>query len=95
MGRVVCLAESESWLSEHKLESSEDKEVTASSSALNGSMQDQQQLVATSNKGKQPLRGPFVPTLEEVHEAFDHIKAIRYNQPLHLSGKSSPSRLMG
>lgn len=92
MGRVVCLAESESWLSEHKLDTPEDEEdATTSTSALNGSMQDQQQMVTTSNKGKQPLRGPFVPTLEEVHEAFDHIKAIRYNQPLHLSGKLAPS----
>ena len=42
-----------------------------------------------SKKGKEPLRGPFVPTIEEIHEAFDHIKAIRYNQPLHLGGKLS------
>lgn len=89
MGRVVCLAESESWLSEHKLESPEDEEVPTSASPMNGGLQEQQQVVATSSKGKQPLRGPFVPTLEEVHEAFDHIKAIRYNQPLHLSGKSA------
>ena len=37
-------------------------------------------------KGKSPLRGPFVPTVEEIHEAFDWIKPIRYNQPLHLGG---------
>nr|XP_019012680.1 cleavage and polyadenylation specificity factor subunit 2 [Kwoniella pini CBS 10737]OCF51461.1 cleavage and polyadenylation specificity factor subunit 2 [Kwoniella pini CBS 10737] len=49
MGRVVCLAEVESWRSER----------------------------------------PFVPTIEEVHEAFDWIKAIRYNQPLHLGGDLS------
>lgn len=83
---MVCLAESESWLSEHKLDTPE-YEAAPSASAVNGSMQDQQQVVMTSNKGKEPLRGPFVPTLDEVHEAFDHIKAIRYNQPLHLSGQ--------
>jgi cleavage and polyadenylation specificity factor subunit 2 len=44
-----------------------------------------------SKKGKEPLRGPFVPTMEEIHEAFDHIKAIRYNQPLHLGGMFSSS----
>ena len=38
------------------------------------------------DKGKQPLRGPFVPTIEQVHEAFDFVKPIRYNQPLHLGG---------
>lgn len=92
MGRVVCLAESESWLSEHKLDVQEDEEPTTASSDLNGNMQQDQQMVMTSNKGKQPLRGPFVPTLEEVHEAFDHIKAIRYNQPLHLSGMSPLNR---
>lgn len=42
------------------------------------------------DKGKKPLRGPFVPTVEEVHEAFDWVKAIRYNQPLHLGGELCP-----
>nr|ODO01039.1 cleavage and polyadenylation specificity factor subunit 2 [Cryptococcus depauperatus CBS 7855] len=36
---------------------------------------------------KKPFKGPFVPTTEEIHEAFDWIKAVRYNQPLHLSGE--------
>jgi cleavage and polyadenylation specificity factor subunit 2 len=35
------------------------------------------------------LRGPFVATEEEVNEAFDQIKAVRYSQPIHLSGESS------
>lgn len=86
MGRVVCLAESESWLGEHEIETSaqegEAKQQENGESA-EGTM------VSVSAKGKQPLRGPFVPTTEEVHEAFDHIKAIRYNQPIHLSGKSA------
>lgn len=34
------------------------------------------------------LKGPFVCTAEEINEAFDHIKAVRYSQPIHLSGKS-------
>lgn len=33
------------------------------------------------------LKGPFVCTAEEINEAFDHIKAVRYSQPIHLSGK--------
>lgn len=73
MGRVVCLAESESWRSEHEMEATE------------GDAEEQND-GQISKKGKEPLRGPFVPTMEEIHEAFDHIKAIRYNQPLHLGG---------
>lgn len=29
---------------------------------------------------------PYVPTVEQIHEAFDWIKSVRYNQPLHLGG---------
>lgn len=29
---------------------------------------------------------PYVPTMEQIHEAFDWIKSVRYNQPLHLGG---------
>lgn len=89
MGRVVCLAESESWLSEHKLEQKEDEEVKVDGSQVDGGQE--LQVATASKKGKEPLRGPFVPTIEEVHEAFDHIKAIRYNQPLHLTGTSIPA----
>jgi cleavage and polyadenylation specificity factor subunit 2 len=78
MGRVVCLTESESWRSEHPVEPSDDE-------AAEGEQNESR----VSKKGKEPLRGPFVPTQEEIHEAFDHIKAIRYNQPLHLGGKST------
>lgn len=62
MGRVVCLAESESWRSECPVPDPEENS---------------------------EFKGPFVPTIEEIHEAFDHIKAIRYNQPLHLGGELS------
>lgn len=41
---------------------------------------------AIISKGSNPPRGRYVPTVEEIHEAFNHIKAIRYNQPLHLGG---------
>ncbi|WVR06284.1 hypothetical protein IAU60_003314 [Kwoniella sp. DSM 27419] len=72
MGRVVCLAEVESWRSECAVEGP--------------SANQADEAEGSKDKGKKPLRGPFVPTLEEVHEAFDWIKAIRYNQPLHLGG---------
>jgi Cft2 family RNA processing exonuclease len=38
-------------------------------------------------------KGPFVCTAEEINEAFDHIKAVRYSQPIHLSGKSTAASL--
>ncbi|OWT40034.1 cleavage and polyadenylation specificity factor subunit 2 [Cryptococcus neoformans] len=69
MGRVVCLAEAESWRAECPVESEGD--------------------VAEDDGSKKPLKGPFVPTVEEVHEAFDWIKAVRYSQPLHLGGDFS------
>lgn len=34
----------------------------------------------------QPTTGPFVCTPEQINEAFDHVKAVRYSQPIHLSG---------
>lgn len=76
---MVCLAETESWLSEHPAE-----EVTAL--AVDRESRESNR---ADVKGKQPLRGPFVPTIEQVHEAFDWVKAIRYNQPLHLGGMLS------
>ena len=73
MGRVVCLADVESWRSEHAVDDSPES-------------------TDPNDKGKKPMRGPFVPTVEEVHEAFDAIKAVRYNQPLHLEGGWTPLR---
>lgn len=72
MGRVVCLAEAESWRAECPVESED---------------------VAEDDGSKKPLKGPFVPTVEEVHEAFDWIKAVRYSQPLHLGGQYFKSLL--
>jgi cleavage and polyadenylation specificity factor subunit 2 len=85
MGRVVCLSEADGWRSECAVDTSSlsmvengDSDMKAEGSAR----------LTKLDKGKQPLRGPFVPTVEEIHEAFDWIKAIRYNQPLHLGGRS-------
>jgi cleavage and polyadenylation specificity factor subunit 2 len=83
MGRVVCLAEAESWRSEHPV-LDETAVTQANGNALDHDMEADEQ--TTDDKGKTPLRGPFVPTVEEIHEAFDWIKPIRYNQPLHLGG---------
>lgn len=90
MGRVVCLAEAESWRSECLVE--EVSPSTANGDAEDHEMDGEEKSMAeagqSKEKGKTPLRGPFVPTVEEVHEAFDWIKPIRYNQPLHLGGES-------
>lgn len=75
MGRVVCLSEAESWRSECQVTDADDDTAVG----------DDGEVVV--KQGKQPLRGPFVPTIEQIHEAFDWIKAIRYNQPLHLGGE--------
>lgn len=72
---MVCLSEAESWRSEHQVPDAVENGLE------NGNGEG-------SSKGKQRLRGPFVPTIEEIHEAFDWIKPIRYIQPIHLGGKS-------
>ncbi|KAK1925358.1 beta-lactamase-like protein [Papiliotrema laurentii] len=90
MGRVVCLAEVESWRAEHAIE---DIPASPAIKAADGDDEmndgEEEGKVVKLDKGKKPLRGPFVPTVEEVHEAFDWVKAIRYNQPLHLGGELS------
>ena len=86
---MVCLTEVQSWRSEHQIEEDDRNQV-------NGTANGDGDVSAESSgmgKGKEPLRGPFVPTVEEVHEAFDWVKAIRYNQPLHLGGESIFPRL--
>lgn len=86
MGRVVCLTEAESWRAEHQVFEAKDeleKEEHDHDIAMDGDKPES----LRRDKGKTPLRGPFVPTAEEIHEAFDWIKSIRYNQPLHLGGE--------
>jgi hypothetical protein len=39
------------------------------------------------NSKEDECTGPFICTPEEINEAFDQVKAIRYSQPIHLSGK--------
>jgi cleavage and polyadenylation specificity factor subunit 2 len=83
MGRAVCLAEVESCRGEHAvaIDSKEHQDESEEAGSSNGEKR--------LDKGKKPLRGPFVATVEQVHEAFDWVKAIRYNQPLHLGGEFS------
>lgn len=90
MGRIVCLADAEGWRSECAVpddENTETQDEDAEAAAQDGE-QDAPD-AAVSKKGKQPLRGPFVPTVDEVHEAFNWIKQTLYNQPIHLGGNLS------
>lgn len=44
------------------------------------------------DKGKAsllPLKGPFVCTVDEINEAFNWVKSVRYSQPIVLSGTSA------
>lgn len=45
------------------------------------------QVATASTAGPSKFTGPFVPSVEEIHEAFNWITQIRYNQPVHLGGK--------
>lgn len=84
---MFCLSEVESWRSEVKVgsgfEDEEEAKVDEGDVEMDGIMEKR-------DKGKKPPRGPFIPSVEEVHEAFDWIKPIRYHQPLHLGGKHNP-----
>ncbi len=95
MGRVVCLEEVSDWRDEVEVEGEEQREGSQSQNAANKEMgeelfegeQGEKEREATEDKGKKPLRGPFVCTAEQVNEAFNWIKAVRYNQPVHMAGQ--------
>lgn len=89
MGRVVCLAEAEGWRSEHDVQDPSSSKRPSGVTVRNGEAGESAVGEDEAMISSKPLHGPFVPTLEEVHEAFDAIKPIRYNQPLHLGGKHS------
>lgn len=88
MGRVVCLAEAEGWRSEHEVQDPSSSKRPNGTDTRNGESAGDAGAQDETMGSDKPLHGPFVPTVEEVHEAFDAIKPIRYNQPLHLGGRS-------
>ncbi|GBE80027.1 hypothetical protein SCP_0212290 [Sparassis crispa] len=40
-----------------------------------------------STSAPRPRSGKYIPTLQEVHDAFDSVNVLRYSQPYHLQGK--------
>ncbi|KAI0265838.1 beta-lactamase-like protein [Gloeopeniophorella convolvens] len=39
------------------------------------------------DSGRHPVKGKYIATSQEVHDAFDVINTLRYSQPTHLSGR--------
>lgn len=100
MGRVVCLEEAQDWRAEVKVEDVTPAErVLSESHAMEGI--DQGEDVSAVEEGKDglnkgkgtllPLKGPFVCTVDEINEAFNWVKSVRYSQPIVLSGKLGSS----
>ena len=77
IGRLGCLEEAVGWRNEVRVEDDAQTKEPGQGSDTNG--------VEAADERK--LKGPFVCTAEEINEAFDHIKAVRYSQPIHLSGE--------
>lgn len=76
IGRLGCLEEGVGWRNEIDVDARRgtEMEVAGTGQAV--------------HDGERRVKGPFVCTAEEINEAFDHVKAVRYSQPIHLSGKS-------
>lgn len=89
MGRVVCLEQSMGWRGEIKVdEDANDVAHDAQKKAVDELFEEEEPEAEPEQvKGKQPLKGPFICTPDEINEAFNWIKAIRYNQPVHMTGE--------
>jgi cleavage and polyadenylation specificity factor subunit 2 len=97
IGRVVCLEEAQDWRAEVKVDDVKPSE-TGQLDAHPMEGIDEEGKTETEggeekvDKGKAsvlPLRGPFVCTVDEINEAFNWVKSVRYSQPIVLSGKSA------
>lgn len=87
MGRVVCLEETLQWRSEFPVDDSNPTDSVKSNEDglfVEESAVDEKSVVETTPP--QPLKGPFLSTSDEINEAFNWIKSVRYSQPVHLSG---------
>ena len=96
MGRVVCLEEAQDWRAEVKVDDLESLENTQhggqamESIKEDGQTEEAEQEEQKPEKGKTsllPLKGPFICTIDEINEAFNWVKSVRYSQPIVLSGE--------
>jgi hypothetical protein len=91
VGRLGCLEEAVGWRNEVDVDglhghNKEDEDVDGDDH--NKDNNDELGDARGREQEEKALKGPYVCTAEEINEAFDHIKAVRYSQPIHLSGKS-------
>ncbi|KAJ9119685.1 hypothetical protein QFC22_003395 [Naganishia vaughanmartiniae] len=99
MGRVVCLEEAQDWRAEVAVSVDAGKPVTGvrlqvenvMEGIVNAENKEEPQEGDDKEEGKHalvppPLKGPFVCTVEEINEAFNSVKSVRYSQPIVLSG---------
>lgn len=96
MGRVVCLEEAQDWRAEVKVDDIKPSENTHQGAHSmegikeGGKTDDAEKGEQKSDNGKAsllPLKGPFVCTVDEINEAFNWVKSVRYSQPIVLSGE--------
>jgi cleavage and polyadenylation specificity factor subunit 2 len=91
MGRVVCLEEAQDWRAEVQVDEVPEEQVQEEAHAMEGIDEEVPgDGEEKKDKGKtvlQPLKGPFVCTVDEINEAFNWVKSVRYSQPIVLSGK--------
>ena len=96
MGRVVCLEEAQEWRAEVKVDDAKPSENTQQGAhTLEGIkedgnanvMEESEQKIDKGKASLLPLKGPFVCTVDEINEAFNWVKSVRYSQPIVLSGK--------
>lgn len=98
MGRVVCLEEAQDWRAEVKVEDvTSVEQVPTETHDMEGIDEEDIPEGAEERKDKGkgaflPLKGPFVCTVDEINEAFNWVKSVRYSQPIVLSGKFPATR---
>lgn len=98
MGRLGCIEEVLGWRNEREIVDEQavgkGKGKEKEKIGEEADVMDVDAVEGGEGDKQKKLKGPFVCTVEEVNEAFDHIKAIRYNQPIHLSGMCILHRLL-
>jgi hypothetical protein len=92
MGRVVCLEEAMDWRGEVGVEDEELDVERSEEQAVQDGIPDgpdgHVKKEDTSERQAKPIKPPFLCTPDQINESFNHIKAVRYSQPIHLPGTS-------